>query len=198
MVVDRRELASSLGSFYDFKGKNVLYVGAGGGQLLDPSWGPSKVVAIDSNAKALDVFRNEAKSKWSGIQVEFVPKPFDQVNEKGEVVYFEFCLHEMAEPAKALEHAHSMAKDIVVMDHLPGSEWIFYGAEEAEVSRSTNAIEKFGTKLRESKIILQRFEDYQQLTARLSEVGPESLKRAARFKDTKEIIIKMDYGLFLL
>ena len=32
----------------------------------------------------------------------------------GDVVYFEFCLHEMDDPAKALIHAKSLAPDIVV------------------------------------------------------------------------------------
>lgn len=198
MVVDRKELTRRLGGFYDFKGKSILYVGAGGGQLLDPSWRPTKVTAIDSNGKALDNFRNEAMTKWSGIEVDFIPRPFETVRGKADVVYFEFCLHQMDGPMKSLELARSLAEDIVVMDHLPGSEWIFYGAEEDLVERSTKAVEAFGIRKQERLSIEQKFADYEQLAKRMAEVGEESRTRVLRFEGARAISIRMDYGLFLL
>lgn len=165
---------------------------------MDPAWHPSKVVAIDSNGQALDNFRSEAKIKWSGVEVDFIPKPFETVQVKGDVVYFEFCLHQMDDPVKSLQLARSLAGDIVVMDHLPGSEWMFIAAEENLVVRSREAIEKFGVRRQETQRIDQKFEDHAQLSGRLSGQGPESEKRIARFKDVKGISIRMDYGLFLL
>jgi hypothetical protein len=198
MVVNRSELTANLTRFYDFNGKAALYVGAGGGQLLGPASGVRKLVAIDSDAESLRGFRNEAKTKWAGIPIQFVPRGFESVDARADVVYFEFCLHEMAHPIKALAHAHSLAPDIVVMDHLPESEWIFYGAEETQVLRSTKTIESFGIRRRESLRTQQRFKDYQELAARLAEAGGKSLQRSLPLKGAKDITIMMDYGLFLL
>jgi len=39
LVVNRSELTANLVKFYNFRGKTVLYVGAGGGQLLGPDSG---------------------------------------------------------------------------------------------------------------------------------------------------------------
>jgi hypothetical protein len=198
LVVNRSELKANLTRFYDFEGKAALYVGAGGGQLLDPASGVRKLVAIDSDAGSLKGFRKEAKTKWAGIPIQFVPRGFESVDLRADVVYFEFCLHEMARPIKVLGHAHSLAPDIVVMDHLPQSEWIFYGAEEAQVLRSNKAVETFGIRRRETFTTEQRFKDYQELSARLAEAGKKSLQRSLTLKGAKDIRIQMDYGLFLL
>ena len=198
MVVDRNRLTANLTKFYDFKGKYTLYVGACRGQLLGPASGVSKVLAIDSDAESLKGFRSEAQTKWAGIPVRFIPRSFDTVNLKGNVVYFEFCLHQMADPHEALIHAHSLAPDIVVIDHLPKSKWIFYGAEEMRVLRSTKAIVSFGIRCRKRFTAQGRFKDYEELKARLSEQGEMSRQRVLAFEGAKNIRIQMDYGLYLL
>jgi SAM-dependent methyltransferase len=198
VVVDRNKLSADLAGFYDFEGKAVIYVGAGGGQLLGPKSGVRKVVAIDSNPESLKVFRSEAKSTWAGIPIRFVPRDFETVNLHGDVVYFEFCLHHMEDPLRALEHAHSLAPEIVVMDHLPGSEWIYYGAEEDRVLRGHQAAESFGIRRSKKFTINQQFKDYEELAARLAGEGEVSQKRAAELKGKKIIRIRMDYGLLLL
>ncbi len=198
MVVDRSVLSAKLSEFYDFAGKAVLYVGAGRGQLLEPSSRARSIVAIDADAKSLDGFREEAKTKWAGTPVSFVPRRFEGVKERGDVAYFEFCLHEMDDPRKSLEHARSLAPDVVVMDHLPGSEWIYYGAEEKEVQRSTDAVQSSGVRRSAKFSIDQRFKDHDELAARLADAGELSLKRAMELKGFKDIRIRMDYALFLL
>ncbi len=50
MAVDCRKLTDNLSRFYDFTSKTVLFVGAGGSQLLDPSIRTGKLMAIDQNA----------------------------------------------------------------------------------------------------------------------------------------------------
>jgi len=198
MVVDRNKLSADLTSFYDFGGKSVVYVGAGGGQLLGPESRVRKVVAVDSNADSLKGFRSEAKSKWAGIPVRFVPHEFETVHLHGDVVYFEFCLHHMDDPRAALDQAHSMAPDIVVMDHLPGSRWIYYGAEEERVLRGAEAAESFGIRRSKRLTINQKFKDYEELAARLAGEGEVSRRRALELKGRKHIRIRMDYGLLLL
>ena len=198
MVPNRNKLTANLTKFYDFKGRTVLYVGAGRGQLLGPASGVGKVVAVDSDAESLVGFRSEAKTKWTGIPIKFVPHDFETVNLRGDVVYFEFCLHEMPDPRLALDHANSLAPDIVVIDHLPKSKWIFYAAEETQVLRSTNAAESFGIRRRRRFTVEQKFDDYKELKARMTEQGEVSRQRVLALKGAKDIRIRMDYGLYLL
>jgi ubiquinone/menaquinone biosynthesis C-methylase UbiE len=198
LVVDRSKLSADLTSFYGFMGKAVVYVGAGGGQLLGPKSGVKRVVAIDSNPESLKNFRKAADSTWAGIPIRFVPRDFETVNLHGDVVYFEFCLHHMEDPRRALKHARALAPDIVVMDHLPGSKWIYYGAEEDRVLRSYKAAEAFGTRRIEKFTIDQRFKDYEELAARLAGEGDVSQRRVSELKGEKDIRIRMDYGLILL
>ncbi len=79
MVVDRSKLVTNLERFYNFANKTVLYVGAGGHQILRPETRPKKIFAIDSDPNSLERFRNDAETKWEGIPVEFVPKRFETV-----------------------------------------------------------------------------------------------------------------------
>jgi len=198
MVVDRNELTANLTKFYDFRGKSVLYVGCGLGQLLPPeSWAVS-VVGIDRDAKALTAFRSVTKTKWTCIPIKFIPRKFETVKIHGDVAYFEFCMHMMDDPKFTLEHARSLAKDIVIMDHLPGSKWVYYWAGEEDVLRSTTTIESFGVKRTKKLVTEQRFEDGKALARRLDRVGKEAKRRILELKGAKDIRMRMDYGLYLL
>jgi hypothetical protein len=116
----------------------VLYVGAGGRQLLSPSVRTGKCIAIDKNAEALRSLTAEAAVQGAHDSLEVIEAGFEQVTRPGDVVYFEFCLHEMDDPRATLEHARRLAPDVVVYDHSVGSEWIFFGAEEDKVARSAS------------------------------------------------------------
>jgi len=198
MVVDRDELTVNLTKFYDFRGKSLLYTGCGLGQLLPPESRVSSVAAIDRDAKALKVFRDVAKTKWAGIPIRFFPRKFETVTVKGDVAYFEFCMHMMDDPKFTLEHARSLAKDIVILDHLPGSKWVYFWAGEEDVLRSTKTIESFGVKRTMKFMTEQRFEDGKALARRLDRVGKEAKRRILELKDAKDIRMRMDYGLYLL
>ncbi len=198
MVVSRGELTANLTKFYDFKGKSVLYVGCGLGQLLPPESGVARVVAIDRDPKALKAFRDVAKTDWAGIPIEFVPHKFETVRHHGDVAYFEFCMHMMDDPQRTLELARSLAKDVVVMDHLPGSKWVYYWAGDDDVLKSTRTMESFGVRRRKAFVAEQRFEDWKALARRLAGAGQESRRRVIELKGAKDIRMRMDYGLFLL
>lgn len=198
MVVDRSELAANLRTFYDFEGKSTICVGAGGGLLLEPASGVASVVAIDRDAEALGRFRTEARTKWAGIPIRFVPRDFESVNLQGDVVYFEFCMHMMKDPRGALEHARSLASDIVIMEHLPGSKWVYYWAGEDEVLRCTRTFESFGVRRQKRFTAEQRFNDWNAFAERLSGLGKESRRRVLELKEAKEVHMPMDYGLYLL
>lgn len=198
MAVDLRELTENLLRFYDFTSKVVLFVGAGGRQLLDPSAGTRKLIAIDQDAEALKQLKaNIAEKGWQD-SMEVIASNFDDVTLSADVVYFEFCLHEMDDPQKSLMHARALAPDIVVYDHSPGSEWIFYGAEEDNVRGSAAAMERFGIRRRQAFHAEQRFRDHAELLARMAGQGDLAIQRIRHFMSATNIAIPMDYELVLL
>jgi hypothetical protein len=198
LATDYGQLTENLLRFYDFTNKVVLFVGAAGRQLLDPFAETKKVIAIDQHVEGLRELA--AKVATRGLQefVEVVGSKFEDVALSGDVVYFEFCLHEMADPQNALTHAKNLARDVVVFDHSPGSEWIFYGAEEDNVCRSAQAMERFGLRRCERFHTEQRFEDFAELFAKVSPQGPTAIQRIQRFVGATNIVIPMDYELNLL
>lgn len=198
MATNYAKLTENLTRFYDFTDKVVLFIGAAGRQLLDPNIRTKKLIAIDKDVQALGDLK--AKVIAQGLQdlMEVVGANFDEVTLHGDAVYFEFCLHEMDDPAEALFHAKSLAPDIVVYDHSPGSEWIYFGAEEDKVSRNSAAMEHFGIRRRQRFHTEQRFGSYGELLAKVSPQGPLAVERAQRFVGATDIVIPMSYELDLL
>lgn len=142
----------------------------------------------------------KAKVIAQGLQdlVEVVGGNFEEVTLHGDAVYFEFCSHEMDDPAEALSHAKSLAPDIVVYDHSPGSEWIYFGAEEDKISCNSAAMEHFAIRRRQRFHAEQRFGSYGELLAKVSPQGPLAEERAQRFVGATDIVIRMSYELNLL
>ena len=199
MAADYALLIGKLRRFYDFADKVVLYVGAGGiQQLLDPTVQTKRVIAIDRDADALKMLEEKVVSEGRQDAFEFVAARFENIRVSGDVVYFEFCLHEMADPASALAHARTLAPDVVVYDHAPDSEWIFYGAEEDLVRRSSAVLDQCAVRRRTSFRTEQRFPDYAALVAKLAPQGPVAAQRAERFAGATNIVIPMDCVLVLL
>ena len=198
MATDYAKLTENLCRFYDFTGKVVLFIGAAGRQLLDPATQTRKLIAIDKDVEALRELKANIVAKGLQDSVEVVGASFEQVALHGDAVYFEFCLHEMDNPEKALIHARSLAPDIVVYDHSPGSEWIYYGAEENKVSRSSAVMERFGIRRRQTFHAEQRFGNHAELLAKVSPQGALAIERAQRFAGTTDIVIPMSYELNLL
>jgi hypothetical protein len=195
LAADYAQLTENLLRFYDFTNKVVHFVGAGGRQLLGPSAGTKKLIAIDQDVASLRELAAIVAAKGQQDAVEVVGSKFENVTRAGDVVYFEFCLHEMDDPQQALTHARNLAPDIVVYDHSPGSEWIFFGAEEDKVCRSAQAMERFGVQRRERCLTEQRFEDYAELLAKVSAQGPPAIQRTQRFAGVTKIVIPMRYEL---
>jgi len=198
LATDYARLRKNLTRFYDFSGKTVLFIGAGGKQLLDPASQTKKLIAVDKDAQAL--LELQAKIGAEGLQdsMEAVCCSFEDVTLHADVVYFEFCLHEMDDPETALVHAKSLAPDIVVYDHTPGSEWIYYGAEEKKVAHSFATMERLGIRRREEFRGEQQFGNYSALLTRVTPQGPVAIERAQRFAGATNIVIPMRYELNLL
>ena len=198
MATDYAKLTENLCRFYDFRDKVVLFIGAAGRQLLDPATRTRKLIAIDRDVEALRELKANIIAQGLQDSVEVVGASFEEVTSHGDAVYFEFCLHEMDDPEKALVHAKSLAPDIVVYDHSPGSEWIYYGAEENKVSRSSAAMERFGIRRRQTFHAEQWFGNHAELLAKVSPQGPVAIARAQRFAGATNIVIPMGYELNLL
>ena len=198
VATDYGKLTEQLCRFYDFAGKQVLFVGAAGRQLLDASARARKLIAIDKDAAALQALQASVAAQGLEESVEVVAADFREVTLHGDVVYFEFCFHEMDDPELALRHAKVLAPEIVVYDHSAGSEWIFYGAEEDKVGHSSAVIERFGIRRREKLLAEQRFATFEELLAKVAPQGALAIERIQRFKGMAEIVIPMRYELNLL
>jgi ubiquinone/menaquinone biosynthesis C-methylase UbiE len=198
LALDREKLTANLHSFYDFEGKVVLCVGAGSGQLLDKNIRMAETVLIDRDDQALA--KTDTRSLMNDRQgpVRSVLADFKDLNIPGDVVYFEFCLHEMDDPQQAIDHARALAPDVVVFDHSPSSDWVFYAAEEKKVRRSAEALAHFNIKRHQSVYAEQAFKDHLELLAKLKNEGELAIQRAARFAGATNIVIPMPCDLTLL
>ena len=115
-----------------------------------------------------------------------------------DVVLLEFCLHEMEEPDRAIRHARSLASDVVVIDHLPTSKWMWYADEATGAARAWVAVAAAGSRRTQSYEGLQRFDDYGALQVKLSAQGRTSCERIADLAGESSIAIPMPYGIALL
>jgi len=198
LAADYEQLRNNLRAFYDFTGKVVLFIGAGGKQLFDPAVETNKLIVIDKDFGALQELKARVSANGKQDSIQVIAGSFEEITFLGDVVYFEFCLHEMAEPERALAHARTLAPEVVVFDHLPGSEWTYYAAEEDKVRRSAEAVEREGVRRRQTFAAEQRFRDFDELIAKISVQGPLAIERAQRFAGAANIVIPMTYALTLL
>jgi predicted RNA methylase len=86
-------MVADLLGFYDLRDKTVLSVGAGGGQLIEYGRAAGKVLALDSDAQALEKLRENLRA--AGLEDKFVPVlgDFFEVDLRADTVLFEFGLH---------------------------------------------------------------------------------------------------------
>ena len=198
MATDVVRVIENLCRFYEFGGKAVVSVGAGGGQLIEYGRKARKVIAVDHDADSLKQLETAVRAKGMPEIFEFVHSDFNDFAARADVVLFEFCLHEMTEPLSALEHARTLAPDVVVLDHWSGSEWAFFVVEEEKVRVSRDAMERFGIRSEERFEAEQRFNDYDELLAKVSVQGPVAIERISPFRGVSNIVIPMVYGVALL
>ncbi len=198
MATNIPQIVANLAAFYDFSDKTVVSVGAGGGQLVEYARPARRVIAVDQDEAAMR--RLAARLRECGLVDRFtlVTGDFLAVRPSGDVVLFEFSLHEMAEPERALSHARELAPDVLVIDHAPVSRWSWYAAEEGSVEAAWKAVERESIRRQENVEGFQSFHDYAELEAKLAPQGPKSLERIGIHRGKKAISIPMPYRLALL
>jgi len=117
---------------------------------------------------------------------------------KRDVVVFEFCLHELPDPAAALEHARSLAGDVLVLDHLPESPWIYYATEEKKVADSWQAVRSLSPRKFQKYETFQFFKEYEKLRRKVEVMGEAAIIRIKPFLGRTDITIPMSYGFALV
>ncbi len=198
MATDLTLLAENLRAFFDLRDRTLLVVGAGGGQLVDVYRDTRHVLAVDSDASAMARLETALRERPFGDRFELLVQDFMACDRHVDTVVFEFCLHEIADPARALAHARTLGPDVLVFDHAPGSPWAWHACEEAKVVASWAAVERLGTRSRRDFRGEQVFRGRAELEARLAEQGPLAIERAAKFPADGVIRIRMDYSCALL
>jgi hypothetical protein len=200
MATDIERIVQTLLEFHDFSGRTVLAVGAGGGQLVDYGRPARRVIAVDKDEAAVErlveaVRQRGLADKFAAVHSDFLALP---PRAGVDVVLFEFCLHEMPLPGRALEHARLFARDVVVIDHAPESPWSWFAGEDGDVERCWTAVGAFPIAKRHDVPAFQRFRDFAELEARLAEQGPLSRARIGALRGQEPIVIPMPYRLLLL
>jgi CheY-like chemotaxis protein len=198
MATDVGLISNDLASFYDFAGKTCLFVGAGSRIALAPAHAAGAILVVDRDPAAIARLREDLSELGMRERVELRTARFEDALGDFDVVYFEFCLHEMNDPAAALRKAKSMAPDVIVLDHAVGSEWMHCAALDEDVRRAGQAIEGFRARRRERRDGVQSFASGDELAVRLSRSGAVALSRARCFAGRSNVSLAMPYELVLL
>lgn len=198
MATDLGRIVASLGGFYDFGGKTLVAVGAGGGQLIEYARPARAVVAVDKDETAIRRLEARAGERGLSDRLTLVTADFLETRPSGDVVLFEFCLHQMPEPRRALDHARRLARDVLVLDHAPGSRWSWCAEEDRLVEAAWKAVAEATVRRLQDVDATQEFRDFAELEARLSAQGPVSRERIAPYRGRTPIAIPMPYRLALL
>lgn len=198
MVKDVNLIIQNLLDFYDFRDKTIVSVGAGGGQFVAYAHSAKHVIAIDNDKVALERLRENIYKLGLLDKFTLVHDDFNKAEEKGDVVLFEFCLHEMSEPEKMIEYAHGIANDIVIADHGVNSEWAYIADEKEKAKLSWADVEKFPIEKKVTHETEQLFGNYAELYEKVKVQGNNSIGRINKYKNDINITIPMSYTFALL
>ena len=198
MATDIEAVERNLSAFYDFRGKVVMHVGAGGGQLIGYSVITKSVLAVDLDGEA--VSRLETSVRERGLSNKFKIEVADilSISTEADVVFFELCLHEMPDPGRALRHARSLAPEILIIDHHPDSRWAWYILETEKARRSWEAVRELDVVREKSYDAEQHFSNHSELLAKVEVMGDLAVERITEFIGKSDITIKMKYTIALL
>ena len=188
----------NLSDFYDFNNKIVITAGAGGGQFLEYGFRAKGVFAVDNDRDAIDKLKKKLLEKGLDKKFTIVCSDFLETSMTGDIVFFEFCLHEMADPRVALEHGFKMAPAILIADHLPGNEWTYITDEDEKVRKSREAYESFKIKVFRRYEDHQFFTDYNELYQKVKGQGFNSVNRIRNYKGRENFSIPMLYGFSII
>ncbi len=198
MATDLNAVLRNLISFYNFHAKNVIHVGAGGGQLIGYATDAHHVIAIDSDEYAAQKLAKKIEEANLEQKFTVLHQDFLTLDATGDVVLFEFCLHEINNPLDAIEHAQELADDILIIDHSPDSKWSWYIGETDKLKKSYQAIRAHRIRRESLKEAVQFFNNYDELASKVAGLGDEVLYRIKFLKSKTNFTIPMTYRLILI
>ena len=198
MATDIAAILRNIESCYDFAGKSVLHVGAGGGQFVAFASKARSVLGVDPAADAVERLRTSVREHGLEDRYRVMQGDFRTVSARADVVFFEFCLHEIVDPLTALHHARTLALEVLIADPAPGSAWAWHLCEAEKVLRGWTAAEKFPRALDRTFAGVQRFHDHAELLAKVQALGDCVLRRVRDFEGRREFTIDMPYRIALL
>ena len=156
------------------------------------------VLGVDSDPVAVSHLKTAVQNAGLKDRFNVVQGRFSSVSARADVVFFEFCLHEMDDPAEALFHAQSLAPDVLVLDHTPESSWAWYTCEEKKTARSWRAARRLRIVHEASFKATQQFDSYPQFLSKVQVLGEQAITRSRRLSEQEEIRIEMRYALALI
>jgi hypothetical protein len=198
MATNIDTIINNLKSFYDFSGKKVIHVVAGGGQLIGYADLAGSVFCVDNEREAVEQLKRVLAETSFKHKFTISHGDFLSVTNKADVVFFELCLHEMDRPREALEHASLLAPEILVLDHTPESGWAWHICEEEKARRSWKAVSFLAGVTRKTFWAQQHFNNHQELLERVKVMGEAAVMRASRYKGKTNIEIEMIYTIALV
>lgn len=198
MATDINQLLSNLANFYNFTGKTILSVGAGGGQLIEYGRNAKQVFAVDNDLFAIEQLQERLEKAGLKKQFTLIYSDFFSVDLQTDVVFFEFSLHEMPDHQAVIEHAFSLAPVVLIADHWPGSEWAYIVNETEKVESAWDAINLFPAKAIAKHDALQVFSSYDELFKKVGPQGKTSIQRIEKFIGKSDFSIPMWYGFALI
>ncbi len=198
MATDLRSIIDNLTAFYDFSGKRVLHIGAGGGQLIDYACHAQQVIAVDIDAAAIEKLQKNVVAKNLEHKISVRKQELAAIEDTFDVVFFEFCLHEFSDPDTALRHAATLAPEILIIDHSPDSKWAWTIDETELLQKSWQAIQRMNVRKKTIVNAEQFFSTGQELQSRLATCGEIVQMRITGLKEQSDITINMPYSLALI
>ncbi len=198
MATDIAAILRNVESFHPLAGMTVLHVGAGGGQFIGYAARARSVVAVDPDPDAVARLEAAVREARLGDRFRVVRAGLLDVTERAEVVFFEFCLHEIADPGAALAHARTLAPETLVVDHAPGSRWSWCCGEEEKVERSWAAVDAARPVVGARFLAEQRFRDFAELEAKLGDLPEPTPARIAEYRCRAGFAIAMPYRMALV
>ena len=198
MATDIETVLRNIESCYDFTGRSVIHVGAGGGQSVRCAGRARRVLGVDHDSAA--VKRLEQAIREQGLEDRFRAVRGDilAVRERADVVFFEFCLHEIVDPRAALRHARNLAPETLVVDPAVDSRWAWIVCETEKAQRGWAAVERYQLALDRTFPGVQRFRDQTELLTRVEGLGDCALRRASEYAGQRDFSIDMPYRVALM
>jgi hypothetical protein len=198
MATDIAAILGDLESCYDFTGKSVIHVGAGGGQLIGYAGKARDVLGVDPDAAAVERLKAAIRERGLGERFRVMQSDVQSVSARADVVFFEFCLHEIVDPLTALRHAQTLAPEVLVVDPTPGSAWAWHLCETEKVLRGWAAAERFPRAVDRTFPGVQRFRNHAELLAKVQVLGECVIRRVRDFEGRQDFSIDMPYRVVLL